>query len=190
MKKKICVFCSSSDSIANIYYKATDDLAALITENHDELVYGGSDVGLMKRLAEKVKSEGGKVTGIIPQKIYDKNLAFKYSDKLIIAPDMQSRKKKLIEEADAFIIMPGGFGTVDELMDVISEKQLQYHDKPIVLINIEGFYNPLINFFEQLFQLHFAKFEFKNLYFVTDNINEAFHYINNYKGATFSEKWF
>jgi len=91
MKKKICVFCSSSDRIAEVYHQTADRLAELIVDNGDELVYGGSDVGLMRRLAKQVKNRGGNITGIIPQKIFDKNLANSELDKLIVAPDMQSR---------------------------------------------------------------------------------------------------
>jgi cytokinin riboside 5'-monophosphate phosphoribohydrolase len=190
MKKKICVFCSSSDQIATIFHQAANDLAQHIADNQDELVYGGSDVGLMRRLATRLKSIGVKVTGIIPQKIFDKNLAYKELDKLIIAPDMQTRKMQLIKESDAFIVMPGGFGTIDELMDVMTEKQLQYHDKPLVLLNIEGFFDPLLVFFEKLYKLNFTKPEYKALYFVTDKVEEAYTYINRYKGAGLTQKWF
>jgi uncharacterized protein (TIGR00730 family) len=149
MKKKICVFCSSSNHISKIYHIAADVLACLIIKNGDELVFGGSDVGLMSRLATNIKNQGGKVTGIIPQKIFDKNLAYKNLDTLVISPDMQSRKKQLIQESDVFIVMPGGFGTMDELMEVLTEKQLQYHDKPIIIINIEGFFDSLLLFLQK-----------------------------------------
>jgi uncharacterized protein (TIGR00730 family) len=190
MKKKICVFCSSSNHISKIYHIAADVLACLIIKNGDELVFGGSDVGLMSRLATNIKNQGGKVTGIIPQKIFDKNLAYKNLDTLVISPDMQSRKKQLIQESDVFIVMPGGFGTMDELMEVLTEKQLQYHDKPIIIINIEGFFDSLLLFFEKMFQLKFTKADYRNLYFVTTDIEEAYQYINDYKGIGLPEKWF
>lgn len=190
MKKKICVFCSSSDRIAEVYHQTADHLAELIVDNGDELIYGGSDVGLMRRLAKQVKSRGGNITGIIPQKIFDKNLANKELDRLVIAPDMQSRKRQLIQESDAFVVMPGGFGTIDELLDVITEKQLQYHDKPIVMINVDGFFNELTVFFQKLFDYHFAKQEYATLWFVSDTVEDAYTYIQHYKVSSMIDKWY
>jgi uncharacterized protein (TIGR00730 family) len=190
MKKNICVFCSSSDRLSEPYIEAAECLADFIIKNDDLLIYGGSHVGLMKCIAERIKTHGGHITGIIPQKIYDKGIANQNADRLMVASDMQERKRMLINAADAFIVLPGGFGTIDELMDVITEKQLRYHDKPIVLLNVDGFFDPLLTFFQSLINLDFVKSEYEKLWFVGKSIDEAYSYINSYTGSGFAEKWF
>ena len=141
MKKNICVFCSSSDVIDKIYFKETEKLAIKIAEKNHTLVFGGSNVGLMKKLAETIKENSGASIGVIPQRILDNNLGCKLVDELIVTSDMNTRKAKLAELADVFIALPGGFGTLEELSEVITAKHLGYHNKPIVILNINGFNN-------------------------------------------------
>ncbi len=190
MKKNICVFCSSSDVIDKAYFKAAKELAIKLTKNKQTLIFGGSNVGLMKHLAEVVKDNNGSSIGIIPQRIYDNNLACKLVDELIITPDMYTRKAKLAEYADAFISLPGGFGTLEELSEVITHKQLAYHNKPIVILNINGFYDNLIKFFETLYTEKVAKPNYRKFYFVANTVTEAFDYIENYIPEEQVSKWF
>ncbi len=190
MKKNICVFCSSSDALEDVYFNAAVSVGKQIVRNDDVLLFGGSNVGLMRKLAITVKDAGGNLVGVIPQKIKDNNLACEILDELIVTPDMHSRKAKLEDLADAFIAMPGGFGTLEELSEVLTLKHLGYHKKPIVILNINGFYDKLLAFFEVIYKEKFAKLDYKNFYFVTENYEEAFQYIDNYKPAEDIKKWF
>lgn len=190
MKKNICVFCSSSDALKDIYFNTAIDVGKRIAENDDVLLFGGANVGLMRKLAFTVKEMNGKLIGVIPQKIKDNNLACEIVDELIVTPDMHSRKAKLEELADAFIAMPGGFGTLEELSEVLTLRHLGYHQKPIVILNINGFFDKLIDFYETIYNEKFAKSEYKRFYFVTKNSEEAFQYIENYKPEKDIKKWF
>lgn len=187
--KRICVFCSSSDALDKIYYDEAESLAKLIIQNGYQLIYGGARVGMMGRLAKLVNGNGGKVTGVIPELIYNKNIA-EPSVELIVTEDMKSRKAKMAELSDAFIALPGGFGTLEELCEVITLKQLEYHHKPVVIVNIAGFYDKLIDFFEVFYLGNFAKSDYKALYFVANNSADAMDYIAGYVPAKLESKWY
>lgn len=186
----ICVFCSSSDVVDESYFFIAKNLAEKIAEKKFNLIYGGSNVGLMNAIAVNAKQNGAKVIGVIPEKILEKGLGSDIIDELIVTPDMHSRKAKLEEMADAFIAMPGGFGTLEELAEVITLRQLEYHYKPIVILNHNNFYDKLIEFFEVLYAEKFAKKEYRKVYFVTDDIEKALDYIINYKPLQNITKWF
>lgn len=190
MKKNICVFCSSSDVIHDMYFKEAKLLAKKIVNENKTFVFGGSGVGLMKHLALNVTESGGNAIGIIPQKIFDKGLACKLVKNMIVTPDMHTRKEKLAEISDVFIAMPGGFGTLDEIFDVITLKQLGYHSKPIIFLNTNGFYDNLILFFETLYKEKVAKSEYRNIYYIAKNVDDAFNYIDNYIVEKGISKWF
>ncbi len=190
MKKNICVFCSSSDVLEDIYFETTEELGKLISLNNDVLLFGGSNVGLMRKLAYTVKGEGGKLTGVIPQRIKDNNLACKIVDELIVTPTMHTRKEKLEELADVFIALPGGFGTLEELSEVLTLKHLGYHNKPIIILNINGFYDNLLKFYETIYNEKFAKKDYKKYYFVCRHPEEVYTYINHYKPEKAVSKWF
>lgn len=186
----ICVFCSSSDVVDESYFFIAKNLAEKIAEKKFNLIYGGSNVGLMNAIAVNAKQNGAKVIGVIPEKILEKGLGSDTIDELIVTKDMHSRKAKLEEMADAFIAMPGGFGTLEELAEVITLRQLEYHYKPIVILNHNNFYDKLIEFFEVLYSEKFAKKEYREVYFVTDDIEKALDYIINYKPLKNITKWF
>jgi cytokinin riboside 5'-monophosphate phosphoribohydrolase len=190
MSKNICVFCSSSDLTDTMYNTLAKNLAEIITKQKNNLIFGGANVGMMRVLAENTKQLKGKAIGVIPQRIADKVSANPDIDELIITPDMYARKAKMAELADAFIAMPGGFGTLEELSEVITHKQLGYHSKPIVIINHDGFYNSLLDFFETLYHKMFSKPVYRQLYQVVSSPQEAMSYINNYKEPSFENKWF
>ncbi|MCF6366134.1 MAG: TIGR00730 family Rossman fold protein [Bacteroidales bacterium] len=189
-KKNICVFCSSSEAINNIYFEKAEELAHKIIENKYTLVFGGADVGLMRKLAETVREHNGYAIGVIPQRILDNKLACKKINELIVTPDMNTRKAKLAELADAFIALPGGFGTLEELSEVITAKQLGYHNKPVIILNINGFYDNLLKFFETLYLEKVAKSDYRKIYFVTNSIENAFKYIEEYSPFEAVKKWF
>ena len=188
--KNICVFCSSSDVISEDYKKVARDLAKLMVDKEFTLVNGGSKVGLMGIMSRKVKEEGGKSIGVIPQLIYDKDLACYNADELIVTKDMRERKERLSELADAFIALPGGFGTLEELMEVLTLKQLEVHQNPIVIMNTNNFYQKLLEQFEVYYKNDFSKSDYKNLYFVAKNADDAIEYIKKYKPEGIVSKWY
>jgi uncharacterized protein (TIGR00730 family) len=189
MIKRICVFCSSSDALNKEFYNEADTLAGMMLEESFELIYGGARVGMMGRIARRMSENGAKVTGVIPELIYNNNIA-EHSVELIVTEDMKSRKAKMAELAEAFIALPGGFGTLEELCEVITLKQLEYHQKPVVLINTAGFYDKLLDFFEVFYQNNFAKSDYKALYYVAQNAFEAIEYIKTYIPAQLESKWY
>jgi hypothetical protein len=185
----ICVFCSSSNLLKQIYVDEAFALGRLIGSKKYGLVYGGTNVGLMNEVARSVKLAGGKALGVIPKLISDFGIAASYLDELIITPDMSERKKLLREKSDAFIALPGGFGTLEEVLEVITLKQLGYHNKPIVFINTNSYYNHLIDQFELSYQDQFAKSDYKKLYYFSKNCIDAVNYIENYRQEKEVTKW-
>ena len=183
------MFTSSSDALDKIYYNEAEKLAEIMIKESFQLVYGGAKVGMMGRIARKMNENGAHVTGVIPELIFNNNLA-ESTIELIVTEDMKSRKAKMAELADAFIALPGGFGTLEEIMEIITLKQLEYHQKPVVIINTEGFYDKLLDFFEVLYQNNFAKSDYKTIYFVAKNSEEAIRYIKNYKPTKLVTKWY
>lgn len=187
---KICVYCSSSNAVADIYFETAKNLGKLIGENQHSLVYGGANVGLMEQVAVSVKDCKGKITGIIPQKIHDKQLSSNHPDELIVTPTMDERKALMRDMSDAFIALPGGFGTLEEILEVITLKLLDYHRKPIVFINVDGFFNDLFCQFEKSYSENFAKENYRKLYATVDTSEEAMNYIINYRYEDMGPKWF
>lgn len=187
---KICVFCSSSNAVDDIFFENAEKLGNLIGTHNHTLVYGGANVGLMEHVANHSKKSGAKVIGVIPQKIHDNNLSSSIPDNLIITPSMSARKTKMHQESDAFIALPGGFGTLEEILEVITLKQLDYHRKPIVFLNINGFYDQLIAQFNHSFETQFAKETYKDLYKIFKTPLEIINYIENYHPKVLDSKWF
>jgi uncharacterized protein (TIGR00730 family) len=188
--KNICIFCSSSDAVAPLYYEAAEELSAAIAKRGLTLVYGGCKVGLMGRVAETAKKNGGKVIGIIPKNIHVKGLLQEGLDELIITENMRERKALMEEKADAFIALPGGFGTLEEILEMLTYRQLKIHAKPIIFLNTNDFYSPLISFFESFYHQKFAKAEQKKLYLVADKIKDVFDYLETFRPSSLSGKWF
>ncbi len=186
--KSICVFCSSRNTSAEYKEEATK-LAELLAEQSLTLVYGGANVGIMGILARTMMQKNANVIGVIPKLIFRNNLAQRSLSQLVVTEDMKARKAKMHELSDAFIALPGGFGTLEELLEVITLKQLKYHNKPIVLVNTNGFYNKLNDVFEHLYTENFAGKRYRALYHFANNVEEAMDYINNYKPADLTNKW-
>ncbi|OFX21440.1 MAG: Rossman fold protein, TIGR00730 family [Bacteroidetes bacterium GWA2_31_9] len=178
---KICIFCSSSNSLNQHFYDEANNLAVLLAKNDCDLVYGGGKIGIMGELSRKFKSLNRKVIGIIPEKLNLSGVVSEIDDEIMVTPDMHTRKAKMFECSDAFIALPGGFGTFEELLEVITLKQLNYHQKPIIIINQSGFYDFIIKQFDVLFEEKFAKVTYKNLYYIASNNDEAINYLFNYK---------
>ncbi len=187
--KWITVYASSSNAVGSHYFQLARDLGALLGSQGFHLIYGASNIGLMGTLAQAVKDNGGHVHGVIPQKIHDHVPPFREIDNLTITDTMAERKNQMIEQADAFIALPGGFGTLEELMEVITLKQLQYHEKAIVIMNPDGFYDNLLAHFDLLYHQKFAKSEYRDLFHIAKTPQDALDYIKNYQPGSFGVKW-
>ena len=135
MGRSICVFCASSSAVAEVYVDVARRLGRRLAERGDRLVYGGGNIGLMGTLATACHERGGYIVGVIPESLKDKELAYEAADELIVTQDMRGRKTIMEKNADAFIALPGGFGTLEELLEIITLRQLHYHDKPVVILN-------------------------------------------------------
>ncbi len=186
----ICVYSSSSNAIADVYVTEAINLARLIGQSAACLVNGGSNVGLMDVVTREAVIHGAKTIGVIPQKLHDYNLSSTHAHEMIVSGDMMERKEKMRELSDAFIAMPGGFGTLEEILEVITLKQLGYHNKAVVFINSNHFYDDLFRQFEKSYEEKFAKENYRNLYFIAENAAQAMNYILNYKPNEVVDKWF
>lgn len=188
--EKICVFCSSSDVVEQVYKDEAKKLGDYLSNQSKTLIYGGAKVGMMGIIAKTMVQNGSHVIGVIPELINNHNLAESSVNELIITDDMKSRKAKMHDLSDAFIALPGGFGTLEELVEVITLKQLGYHKKPIVIINTNGFFDKLNELFEMFYATNFAKKDYRKLYFLANKVEEAMNYINNYEPEALTNKWF
>lgn len=186
----ICVFCSSSNAILNEYFGAAQQLGKLLAKGNHTLVNGGANVGLMEAVTLAANKGGAKTIGVIPELMINRSLASGNSHDVIITKDMMERKAKMRELSDAFIALPGGFGTLEEILEVITLKQLSYHNKPIVFVNTNGFFDDLFKQFERSYNEQFAKDVSRKLYYVTDSVEDSMNYVENYKEVVLDSKWF
>ncbi len=184
MIKHVTVYCASSGTIHRKYFDVARETGRILAERGYTLVFGGGQVGLMGAIARAVHDEGGTVWGVIPEALKDREgVAYGVADELIITQTMQERKRILFTRADAFVVLPGGFGTLEEFMEVLTLKQLGYHDKPVALVNTDGYYDPLVSLFEHFFDERFALDSCRTLYHVAAEPTDAVEYIETYRGA-------
>lgn len=169
----ICVYCSSSNAIADRYPPVAEALGREIARRGHSLVYGGGAVGLMGVLAHATHEAGGVVTGVIPAKLQDREGIAYDADDLIVTETMRERKGIMFRRADAFVVLPGGYGTLEEFMEVLTLKQLGYHDHPIAILNVDGFFDTLLDFFEELRGGRFAREAIGDLVHVVSTAEEA-----------------
>ena len=178
--KTICVFASASDNIDKCYFQAAHELGSLIAQNRYDLIYGGSNLGLMGEVTNSARLRGSEIIGVMPEKLYNLGIDPGDCTKFILTKGMRERKAKMDELSQCVIALSGGFGTLEELAEMIVQKQLGYNNKPIVLLNTNGFYNNLVEFFNDIIREKFAPEICKNMYYVAKNPQEAIEYINNY----------
>ncbi len=181
MINTVCVFASSCNYLDESYYTDAKELGRLLAENEMDMVYGGSCLGLMWACAQEVKNLGGRITGVMPEKLREMDVFSDYCDEFFVTPCMRSRKAKMDELSDALIALPGGFGTLEELSEMIVQKQLGYNQKAIVILNTNGFYDNLLRFFDDIIDKKFANKKAGKLYFVADTPFEAVEYLKNYE---------
>lgn len=161
--RSLCVYCGSSTGASPVYAQAARDLAQVLAAGNINLVYGGGNIGLMGIIANEMLQLGAKVTGVIPQALMKKEVGHLDLTQLFVVKDMHERKAMMAELSDGFIAMPGGMGTLEELFEVLTWSQLGLHDKPIGLLNADGFYNALLDFMQHVVSQRFVKPEHAGL---------------------------
>ncbi len=188
-RKRICVYCSSSNNLDEKFYKMSKELGEKIAKNNYDMVYGGTVVGMMGVIANNALQNGSEVIGVIPERIESFGLKHPKLAKVIVTKDMRERKATMEKYADAFVAAPGGFGTFEEIFEIIVAKQLNYHNKPIIFLNFDNYYFEMFKMFEVVYKNRFAKEEMKSLYYIANSVDEIFEYINNYTPAEIVLKW-
>ncbi len=179
--KNICVYCGSSSAVNQSYKDCAVELGKLMASKNIGLVYGGGQVGLMGLIADSIMSNNGKVIGIIPH-FLDKLEVGKYDvTELIKTDNMHVRKMKMAELSDAFIVLPGGLGTLDETFEILTWKQLGLHNKPIIILNIDGFWDKLINLIDHQISENFATIKNRKLFDIAASSAEAIDILYKYR---------
>lgn len=185
--RKVGVFCASNLGASSVYEKETLKVADYLVEHQLELVYGGACVGLMGVLANRVLQRKGTAIGVIPEFLIDKEIAHTDLTELYVVSSMHARKQKIAEMVDAFVILPGGFGSVEEFFEMCTWKQLALHNKPCALLNINHFYDPLIEFIKHAVNQKFIKQEHYNLIIIESEIERLFQRMNEVQPLV--DKW-
>ncbi len=186
--KRVTVFCGSSLGTEDIYKSQATLLGQTLAKRNIELVYGGAKIGLMGAVADGVLSEGGKVIGVLPNFLKSKEIAHEQLTELILVDSMHERKTKMNELCDGVIALLGGFGTLEELFEMLTWAQLGLHKKPIAILNINGFYNPLNVMIQTMVDKGFLKEVNQQMLLICDNIEELLDKMKNYIAPTVG-KW-
>lgn len=189
MIKSIGIFCGSSVGAKQIYSTEAAKLGALMAKAGIELIYGGGNIGLMGIIADAVIQENGKCIGVITNHLQDKELGHSGISSLEIVETMSERKNRITELSDAFIAMPGGFGTLDEVMEVLTYYQLGISDKPVGFLNINGYYDSLIDFMNHATDEKFVKVEHRHNIVIANTAEEMLQKIINFTHTEVDENW-
>ncbi len=186
--KSICVYCASSIGNNPIYGETAYELGQTLAEYGIELIYGGAKVGLMGKVADGAISKKGKVTGIIPEFLKTKEIEHNGLSELIMVKTMHERKALMQEKSDGFIALPGGFGTMEELFEILTWGQLDLHRKPIGILNVNGYYDALVQLIESMISAGLLKEEYIKMLLISDSIEDLLSQMNLYE-VPFSTKW-
>ena len=169
----ICVFASSSSRIDSEYATAASSLGTSLAQAKMDVVYGGGGIGLMGKLADAVLENGGRITGVIPSFMKDEGWDHSAVNKMIITSDMGERKKQMFAMADAIVALPGGVGTLEELTEALTLKQLGLYKGPIIILNTLNFYKSFIDFLEHMVSGHFLRYEHKGMWEIANTTEEV-----------------
>ena len=171
--RSICVYCGSASGMDPTFAAEATALGQAMAAAGIRLIYGGGNIGLMGTVARAVLEAGGEVTGVIPTFLKDREILLEEAQETIVVPDMHSRKQIMYERADAFIALPGGIGTLEELVEQLTWSQLGRHSKPILLLNTQNFWQPLLDLFAHMSQSGFIRQGLEVRYLVADHAHEA-----------------
>lgn len=171
--RALCVYCGSSNDVDPRHLEGAAELGRLAARRGVEIVFGGGHVGLMGALADGALAEGGRVTGVIPEHLKSRELGHEGVSELIVVDSMHTRKKRMFELSDAFCVLPGGFGTLDEAFEIITWKQLGLHDKPVVLVNLAGYWDPLLGMFDHQIGAGYVRPRHTGLFRVVERVESV-----------------
>ncbi|HEY4299864.1 MAG TPA: TIGR00730 family Rossman fold protein [Candidatus Didemnitutus sp.] len=188
--KSLCVYCSSSDRLEEKYYEAARNVGRGIGQRGWSLVYGGGRAGLMGAVARAAKEGGARVVGVIPQFMKMRELAYTDADELISVITMRERKMLMETRADAFVALPGGWGTLEEIMEILTLAHLEALGKPIVIFNQDGYYDELLALFERIVRGKFMPESIRGRYAVASSEPQIFSLIENWSPAVADGPWY
>ena len=186
--KNICVFCGSSMGDKIAYQDVSENFGKIIVQNNLKLIYGAGNIGLMGALADAVLNQGGEVVGIIPEFLVAKEVAHQFLTELIVVDSMHERKKQMADLADGFVTLPGGIGTFEEFFEIFTWAQLGLHQKPIGLLNIEGYYNIMLQLLDNAVKEGFLKQAIRDMIFTDNDPVKLLDKMKNYQAPTVA-KW-
>lgn len=184
---KVCIFAASSSRIDEEYKIVASRLGTLLAKTGKEVVFGGGGIGLMGIIADAVLANGGQITGVIPSFMKEEGWSHRDVNEMIVTEDMGQRKKTMFGMSDAVIAMPGGVGTLEELTEAITLKQLSLFNGPIIILNTLGYYSAFFEFIEQMVEKQFMRFEHKQIWEVVNTPEEVISALNNKNRG--NEEW-
>ncbi len=190
MQKSLCVYCASSDRVDPKYFSVAAALGEAMAQREWGLIYGGGKTGLMGTVARSVKAGGGRVVGEIPEFMKARELAFTEADELISVITMRERKLLMETRADAFLALPGGWGTLEELLETLTLAHLETLQKPIIILNQEGYYDDLLRLFERIVAEKFMHATIRGKYAVAHTVEEIFPLLDGWSYQPGDAKWF
>ncbi len=170
--ESLCVYCGSSSNVRQSYKDAAIEFGKILAKENIRLVYGGGQVGIMGIIADTVLAEGGEVTGIIPNFLHEQEVGKSDVTELITVDSMHTRKQIMAERSDGFVVLPGGFGTLDEFFEILTWRQLRLHDKPIIVADIDGYWSSLVRTIDHMVTEGFARSENRGLFATVTSVQE------------------
>ncbi|MFM9972916.1 MAG: TIGR00730 family Rossman fold protein [Burkholderiales bacterium] len=179
--KSLCVFCGSSPGAQPAYLQAASDLGTLLAQNNIQLVYGGGNLGLMGKVADSCMAAGGEVIGIIPKHLLDREHGHRHISRLEVVSSMHERKARMAELANGFVALPGGIGTLEELFEVLTWAQLGIHGKPVALINVANYFDPLLALLDHAVAEGFFASRHRRLLISADRPQEVLQFLGDLK---------
>ncbi len=186
----LCVYCASSDRLDAKYYQLATDVGHAMGQRGWTLVYGGGKTGMMGAVARGAKAGGGRVVGVIPEFMKQRELEFTEADELISVITMRERKMLMETRAEAFLALPGGWGTLEEILEILTLAHLEVLKKPIVLLNYDGYYDHLIKLFDRIVEENFMRETIRLKYAVANTVDEVFPLIENWSHQPGDAKWY
>ena len=186
--RSVCVYCGSHSGSRPIYTERAAQLGRHLAENGIQVVYGGGNVGLMATVADAALAAGGDVIGVIPEQLVDWEVAHRDLTRLEVVPNMHVRKARMFEMSNGFIALPGGFGTLDEMFEMLTWRQLGIGDKPCAFLDVEGFYEPLIEMMDRMVSEHFVNAEQRRDLWHGEDIDTMLNWMRAYQPAN-ADKW-
>lgn len=187
--KSVCVFCGSAIGHDPVFAASARELGTELARRSLGLIYGGGRIGLMGEVATAVTAAGGTVVGVIPERLAEKEIAYEAATELIVVNTMHTRKAIMADRADAFVALPGGYGTLDELFEILTWAQLGIHAKPVGLLDVAGFFTPLLQWLDQVETAGFLKSKHRRSLIARKTIPELLDAIQDWKPTEPAEKW-